>query len=317
MPQSILVTGATGKQGGAVVDALLAKSSSDFEILAVTRDTTSARAKQLANKSPIIKLIKGDLNDIPALFATARAASSSSTSPAPIWGVYSVQATPVSDKTATHESEVKQGKELVDQSIKEGVTHFVYSSVDRGGDEKSWTTPTDVKHFVTKHEIELHLRDTVDKSSSSMGWTILRPVAFMDNLSPGFGYKVFISALRDTLPADKPLQWVATKDIGVFAAEAFANPSKWNRKAVGLAGDSLTHEQLSQSFNKATGAPVGTTFGFLGGALKWAVADMGSMINWFGREGYGADIKALKQVHPGLMSMEDWLRQSAFVQGAK
>ncbi|KAK4683266.1 hypothetical protein QC764_123560 [Podospora pseudoanserina] len=81
--------------------------------------------------------------------------------------------------------------------------------------------------------VEQHLRKNATRT---MGWTILGPVIFMDNPPPGLAGKVFMTLLRDTLGRDKPLQWIATRDIGFFAAEAFHNPEEWNKKATGLAG---------------------------------------------------------------------------------
>lgn len=299
MSRALLITGATGQQGGAVIDALLAKRNSDFTILAVTRNPESASAKRLAAKSPSIKVVEGDLHAVPALFSSAKTAAGTM----PIWGVYSVQVS--MGKDASLESEVQQGTALVDESIKNGVKHFVYSSVERGGEERSWNNPTPVPHFITKHKIEHHLRDST--VNNGMGWTILRPVAFMDNLQPGFPGKIFLTLLRDTLRG-KPLQWIAAPDIGYFGAEAFRNP------AVSLAGDELTFTELSKVFEKATGSPAATTFGLFGTALKYGFKEMGTMVTWFKDEGYGADIAALKKVHPGLMNMETWLKtKSAFV----
>jgi uncharacterized protein YbjT (DUF2867 family) len=305
MSRAILITGATGKQGGAVINALLAKDSSDFLLLAVTRNRDSPAAKKLAAKSSIIKLIEGDLDSIPALFQAAKQAAGT----VPIWGVYSVQLS--MGKGVTLEGEVRQGKGLIDESIKAGIKHFVYSSVDRGGDEKSWTDATVVPHFKTKHEIEHHLRDSTSNGKSSMNWTILRPTAFMENLEPVFATKIFLTMIRDTLK-DKPLQWVATEDIGYFAAEAFTTPETWSKKAISITGDELTFVQLSEAFEHATGGPAGTTFGILGKALKVGVKEIGIMVNWFRDEGYGADLTKVRQLNPGIKTMEQWVKNSAF-----
>ncbi|KAF5022841.1 hypothetical protein F66182_5135, partial [Fusarium sp. NRRL 66182] len=306
MSRAILVTGATGKQGSAIINALLAKKSSDFLILAATRSKDSAGAKRLAAKSSNIKLVEGDLDSIPALFSAAKEAAST----VPLWGVYSVQLS--MGKGVTLEGEVQQGKGLVDQAIKAGIHHFVYSSVDRGGDETSWEDPTPVPHFKTKHEIEHYLRDSTADGESNMGWTILRPVAFMENLEPGFQTKVFLTMIRNTLK-DRPLQWVATEDIGFFGAEAFSDPEQWNKKAISIAGDELTFAQLSEAFEKATGSPAGTTFSFLGSALKYAVTELGIMADWFRDVGYGADLAKLRQLNPGTKTMEEWVKNSAFM----
>lgn len=303
MSKVILVTGATGKQGGSVIDALVELPNvSDYTILALTRDASSGGAKKLAAKSPSIKLVEGNLDDVPGLFKAATEVAKQS-----IWGVYSVQIS--MGKGVTFDSEVNQGTNLVDESVKNGVKHFVYSSVERGGDEKSWDNPTPIPHFQTKQIIEVHLRD----HAGDMGWTILRPVAFMDNLAPGFPSKVFVTALQNHLGSSKPLQWVAASDIGWFAAQAFAKPEEWNHKALGLAGDELTVPALQKAFENGTGSPLGTTFSFLGSALTWGVAELGHMIGWFGEHGYKADVQNLRTIHPGLMNMETWLvKKSSF-----
>lgn len=81
----IIVTGATGKQGGALIDALLSSpKSEEYLLLAVTRNPESGSAKKLADKG--VKLVKGDMDDVPALFVAAKEVAG-----APIWGVFSVQ----------------------------------------------------------------------------------------------------------------------------------------------------------------------------------------------------------------------------------
>jgi uncharacterized protein YbjT (DUF2867 family) len=83
--RALLITGATGKQGGSLVNALL-KANAPFEILALTRNAQSASAQKLLQKSSKIKLVTGDFNAIDDIFRQAKKAST-----APIWGVFSVQ----------------------------------------------------------------------------------------------------------------------------------------------------------------------------------------------------------------------------------
>ncbi|KAF4539862.1 uncharacterized protein LTHEOB_9674 [Lasiodiplodia theobromae] len=309
MSRALIITGATGKQGSSVIDAILTRNRLPHTtILALTRDARSPSAQRLAAKSPTIKLLEGDLNDVPGLFASAARLAGAST---PLWGVYSVQVS--MGKGVTLEGEVRQGKGMVDEALRAGVSHFVYSSVERGGDERSWDNPTDVPHFRTKWEIERYLRDQAAAKGDKMGWTVLRPSIFMDNLEPGFPGKLFMTSLRDTM-GDKPLQWVATKDIGVFGAMAFEEPEKWNHRAVGLAGDMVDFDQLDTIFTRVTGKPVGTTFGLLGKALKHGVKEVGTMLDFFKNEGYKADIQELRKEYPGMMDLETWLKtQSKFV----
>lgn len=305
MSRGILVTGATGKQGGATVDALLASpsGSSDFTILAVTRSPNSASAQSLISKSPNIKILSGDLNDVPGLFNSAKAVHSN------IWGVFSVQV-PMGKGQTTQTEEI-QGKALVDEALKHGIKQFVYSSVERGGEKTSFDNPTPIPHFISKHNIEHHL---VEKAQGTdMNYTILRPVAFMENWSSGFFGKMFGAMWSSALPADRKLQLISVQDIGYFAAQAFTNPDQYRNRAVGLAGDELTLDQANKIFMEKTGSPAPATYGFLGAGLMWGVKEVGTMFGWFRDVGYGVDIPALKKEHPGLLSLGDWIeKHSAF-----
>lgn len=82
---AILITGATGKQGGSVIKSLLAQNA-PFDILAVTRSAQSAAAQSLARLSPKIRIVEGNLDNPAALFESAKRQTES-----PIWGVFSVQ----------------------------------------------------------------------------------------------------------------------------------------------------------------------------------------------------------------------------------
>ncbi|KAK1828028.1 NAD(P)-binding protein [Podospora conica] len=302
---TILVTGATGNQGGAVINALLQpREGFNPLILAATRNESSPAAQRLAALSPRIRLVEGDLDDVNKLFYDAEDAAGDRR---PIWGVYSVQ---VSRGTGvTPESEIKQGKDLVDMAMRYGVQHFVYSSVERGGDLHSWTNPTPVTHFQPKYHIENHLvsacNDTT-QNEQQMTWTILRPVAFMENLAADFKTKVFITALRNHLGDRKEMQWVSTADVGFFAAEAFRDAEKWKGRAVGVAGDEMTMPRMLEVLERTTGRAA-TTYWPLGSLLTTMVKELGSMIGWFASEGYKADVMARRKDHPGLLTMEQWL----------
>jgi uncharacterized protein YbjT (DUF2867 family) len=293
--QTVLVTGATGKQGGAVVDCL--SKNGNFQVLAVTRNSNGSAAKGLVEKYPNLKLVEGDMDDTPKLFKTARDVAGKD-----IWGVFSVQIS--QGKGVTAEGEIRQGKAMIDESIKTGVKSFVYSSVERGGDEESWDNQTPIEHFKTKYFIERHLREN---AKESMKWTILRPVALMENLTPGFPTTVFFTAMKNAI-GSKPMQWVATYDVGRFAEKAFSNPDKFNRMAIGLAGDQMTFSEMSDVLKSTTGSPAGTTYWFFASALRWAVPDIAVMLDWFGSDGYQVNIPELREVDPELMDFKTWLK---------
>ncbi|KAF2004775.1 NAD(P)-binding protein [Amniculicola lignicola CBS 123094] len=300
MSKAILVVGATGKQGGAVVNALL-KANTNIQILAVTRDAKSTSAQKLQQKSSKIKLVTGDMKNVPGIFKTAKEATQ-----LPIWGTFSVQ-------VLFGPEEERQGKSMIDEAVKNDVKHFVYTSVDRGGD-RSDEDPTIVPHFITKHNIEKHLYQK--SQESGMTYTVLRPVAFMDNLTPNFFGKVFTTAWQSSLGKTKKLQLVATSDIGFFAAEAFLKPEEWKGRKISLAGDELTFDQAKSIFEKKTGKTLPTTFTFLTRIILYMVKEFGLMYKWFGDVGYEADIQAVKTINPRVKDFGTWLEtESAWKSG--
>lgn len=214
------------------------------------------------------------------------------------------------DKALVPKYEETQGKALVDAAVTHEVEFFVYSSVDRGGEQRSFTNPTNVSHFTTKHHIEQHLLAACSSKGSTMKWVILRPVAFMENLVPGFGAKVMATAWRTVIGQKKPLQLVSTRDIGWFAAQAFLKPEDYAGRSISVAGDELTFRQADAVFQKSVGHGMPQTWWFLTCLIMSLASDVGSMIRWFAAEGYGSDIDALRAEHPGLLSFADWLKES-------
>lgn len=163
--KNILVTGATGKQGREVIAALFASPQRpDITIWGLTRDTSSTPAQDLIKKFPQLHLIQGNFGDCPAVLKAVNGL---------VWGVFSVQTQ--LGKGQNVETEEKYGKDMVDAAIEHGVEHFVYTSVERSGD-----TPTEIPHFISKHNIEEHLKSRCP--GSQMSYTILRPVSFMENM---------------------------------------------------------------------------------------------------------------------------------------
>lgn len=203
--------------------------------------------------------------------------------------------------------EEAQAKPLIDESIKNGVEHFVFNSVERGGPEKSEKNPTNVEHFASKHRIEEYLKER-SGNGSKMSYTILRPVAFMENLNPGFFGKAFASMWSGL--GDKPLQLISVHDIGLFGARAFTDPSYKNR-AIGLAGDELTLAQGKKVFKDTMGFELPETYGFVGSGIVWMVKEVGTMFNWFKNEGYEVDIQALRKEEPRLQDLSKWLKESS------
>lgn len=180
-------------------------------------------------------------------------------------------------------------------------------------------------HFVSKHNIEHHLVDQAAAAAAAatssaggnggsaptpMTWTILRPVAFMDNFTPGFGTKIMTTGMRVTLQG-KPIQLVAARDIGWFAAQAFLQPKAYAGRSVTLAGDEVTLADLRAVFKQKTGRDMPETFQFVARIVFWLSTEFGSMFRWFHDEGFGAELAALRKEHPGLQSWGAWLENES------
>jgi uncharacterized protein YbjT (DUF2867 family) len=246
MSRSILVTGATGKQGGAVIDALLALPTT-FDILALTRNPSSESSKALSAKYPAVKVIGGDLDEPASIFH--------SLSPKP-WGVFALQLS--MGPGATTEREVAQGKALIDASIANGVKHYVQASAARTGNPP---VATPVPVLQTKHEIEKYLFEKT--RGSDMTYTVLRPTVFFENLKfDNVEGPTFAAVMKYYIPASKAVPYISTADIGWFAADAFANPDKYKNLAFDLMGDAMTYSEFESRFKAKTGKPLPLPWGW-------------------------------------------------------
>src|SRR2546423_9985569 len=108
--RTILITGVTGNQGGAVAQAL---QGAGFRLRGLTRKPDSERAAALARQG--VDIVKGDLDDE----ATLRGALAGA------WGVFGVQ----NAGEAGPEREEQQDKRLAKLAREAGVEHYVYTSV--------------------------------------------------------------------------------------------------------------------------------------------------------------------------------------------
>lgn len=275
--KKVLVTGATGHQGGAVARHLLDRG---FHVLALTRDPTKMSARELAMRGA--ELIRGDLDDPAALSRMLVG----------LYGVFSVQAF----GEGGIEREIRQGIDLADVALESGVKHFIYSSV--GGADRQ----TGIPHFESKWEIEQHIREI------GLPYTILRPVYFMENFQDTMHDQILGGTLPQPLDPGRSLQMIAVEDIGGFAALAFEHPGKWLGQEVELAGDEKTMPQVAQIFMRLLGRQVKFVQVPWDQFSKYSGEEIARMYRWFNDYGYQCDIAALRSEYPHLATLEDTLR---------
>jgi len=260
--RTVLITGATGHQGGAVARVLAGKG---FDIRALTRKPGSEAAQAVARTGA--QIVPGDLNDAASLKKALAGA----------WGVFAVQNT----WEAGVEGEEEQGKRLATLAREAGVQHFVYTSV--GSADRT----TGIPHFENKFRIEGTVRSLKFPSH-----VILRPVFFMENLTSAW----FLNG--DTLAAAMPpatvLQMIAVEDIGKFGARAFTDAAKLAGREIDIAGDAVTMPQAAAALSKGLGRTI-TFVSIPIAEVRKNSADMAIMLEWFERVGYDADIAGLER----------------------
>jgi uncharacterized protein YbjT (DUF2867 family) len=258
----ILVTGATGQQGGAIARELLARG---HRVRAMTRKPEGDPARELSSQGA--EVVAGDLDDE----ASIRRALSGA------WGAFSVQ----NSWEAGVEGEETQGKRFAKAAKEAGIQHFVYTSVgsaDRG---------TGIPHFENKFRIEETVRGLGFPSH-----VILRPVFFMENwLSPLSKPAIDGGKLAMGMKPETVLQQIAVADIGKYGLWAFENPEKLNRREIDIAGDALTMPQTAKVISEAKGKPV-EFFQVPIEEVRKGNSHFAAMLEWFDRVGYDVDIPA-------------------------
>ena len=275
--RTILITGVTGHQGGAVARALL---SSGYRLRGLTRKPQGEHATALARQG--IDIVTGDLDDE----VTVRRALAGA------WGVFGVQNT----WEAGVEREEAQGKRLATLAREAGVEHYVYTSVG------SANTRTGVPHFDNKWRIEETVRGLRFPSH-----VILRPVFFMENLLAP--YSLQGDTLSSALGPDTKLQMIAVDDIGWFGARAFTDAAALNRREIDIAGDARTMREAARILTDALGRPITFAQTPIEQVRQYS-EDTALMVEWFERVGYNADIADLeREFGRALTKLPDWARR--------
>jgi uncharacterized protein YbjT (DUF2867 family) len=281
--RTILITGVTGKQGGAIAQAL---QGTGFRLRGLTRKPESEQAAALARQG--VDIVKGDLDHE----ATLRRALAGA------WGVFGVQNT----GEAGVEREEAQGKRLATLAREAGVEHYVYTSV--GSAHKR----TGVPHFDNKWRIEETVRGLRFPSH-----VILRPVFFMENLVAPFSLQG--STLAWALQPGTKLQMIAVDDIGWFGARAFTHAAALNRREIDLAGDVRTMPEAAEMLTKALGRPIAFEQAPIEPVRQYS-KEMALMLEWFDRVGYSSDIAGLeREFGRPLTKLPDWAHRHALPNG--
>lgn len=274
----VLVTGATGQQGGAVAEALMGRG---HRVRALTRNPDSDKARELAARGAAV--VQGDLLDLRSLRAAARGVDA----------IFAVS-TPFEQGT---EVETEQGLNIAEVAKEVGIAHLVYASVgsaDRG---------TGIPHFDSKFRVEQQIREL------GVPFTIIGPVFFMENWrGPWFFPALEQGAVALALPPGRRLAHVALEDIGEFAALVFERREQFIGKRIDIASDNLSGGRIAELLS----GKLGRRFAFQQipiEAMREQSADFARMFEWFDDVGYAVDLDFLRSEYPevGWTSFEDWV----------
>jgi uncharacterized protein YbjT (DUF2867 family) len=260
----ILVTGATGQQGGAVVDHLL---ETEHDVYGLTRDPSSAAARALADRG--VTIVEGDTRD------AARMADCCA-------GMDAAFLVTTFFETGT-DDEMAQGEAFATAAAEAGVDHLVFSSV--GGADRD----TGLAHFESKWAVERHIADL------GIDATVLRPVFFMQNFESMLGGEITAGRLPMPLDSGVELQLVDVGDIGRVAAMAFDDPERFVGATVELAGDERTLESMAEAFGDHLGIEVEPIHVDVEDYRAEAGDELADMFRWFNEVGYDTDIGRLSE----------------------
>jgi uncharacterized protein YbjT (DUF2867 family) len=272
---SVLVSGATGKQGGALARALLAHKQA---VYALTRKPDSRGAREIERLGA--RIITGDFDDQASIVKAARGIDT-----------FFVMSTSFEKGP---EAEAKQGIAVLDAAKAAGVKHIVYTSVASADKE------TGIPHFESKYKIETHLR------SLGIPFSIIAPVSFFENiLSP-----MSIPNLKKNIYAgigNKRMQMIAVENIGEFAGFVIENIQEFAGKRIDIAGDEISGNEVAEILTHTTGRRIS----FIEQSIEEigrVSRDLAKMYDWINEHGYSADIKGLRERYPRIawLHFADW-----------
>ena len=273
---TVVVTGSTGKQGGAVARGLLERG---HQVRAITRDVNSSQAKALANAGA--SLVAASLDDTAAIKKALEGATSLFSVTLPYGG------------TA---AETREGIAAADAAKAAGV-HLVFTSV------ASANLQTGVPHFDSKYEVEKHI------AKIGVRATILAPASFMENL-----YFIKDQLAKGIyavpLPPTRVLPQVAVADIGAVAVRVLEDAGRFTGKRFDLAGDELNGNESVAILSRVVGRPFTYFQVPLDVVRQHMGEDAAKMYAWFDESGFKVDRALIRRELPDVTfhNFESWAK---------
>ncbi|KAI9754394.1 MAG: hypothetical protein M4579_004732 [Chaenotheca gracillima] len=309
MSKVLVIFGATGQQGGSLVDYVLNDPtlSKEFKVRAVTRDVSKPAAQALSKKG--VEVVAGDVDDHESLAKVMHGAHT----------IFGVTVTVYDERTK--EREVSQGRAMGDAAVAAGAQYFIFSTLSNAGEISGGKYAT-VEHFDGKAEVEAYIRTLPIKSA------FFAPGSFMQNFTnmmmtpQPMGDGTYAIANVVTPQTQLPLIEI-TADTGKYVGAILAEPDKYEGKVFAAATKLYSFEEIVEAMSKATGKtvkynqlPESVMRGFLPPA---AAEDLIQMFYWFQDYGYyGPQSKELiewaaQNARGKLTTLEEYLVKNPLV----
>lgn len=294
----ILVTGATGLQGGAVANEALRQG---FKVRILVRDENSSKAKELIQKGA--EAVVGNFDNPNSLENAMKHVDA----------VFSVPISGVD--TVETDRERKQAYALIQSALKSGVKQFVHTSVaatSRYSEFPKWGTGYWFeKYWTDKWDIEEAVR-----SAGFPAWTIVKPAAvmnnFIDEVKVASMYPLLKQGEIQTVTfADTCIDHIAIEDVAAFVCAAFANPEKFNKHNIELAAESLSYKKIAEIISEVTGKEIKVSTLSEEEALAEGTHPLSVRgQQWDKVAGYNVDIDLLKTYNIKLTSFKEFVEKN-------
>ncbi|MGC7096052.1 NmrA family NAD(P)-binding protein [Amycolatopsis lurida] len=291
----VLVTGATGRQGGATARALLAAG---VPVRALVRDPGRARAIEALGA----ELVTGNLHDRESVTRAAKGARA----------VFSVQQAPFTENGFDFDAEVVQGVNLVEGAKAAGVPQFVHTSVSGAGQHVE--APGWAEGRWSAMEPTLGAKSAIQDRVREAGfarWTLLKPAFFMENFLPSMKFLFPRGIEGGLVSVVKPathLSLIAVEDIGGAAVAAIADPDRFHQVELELAGDYLPMKEIAEVLSRVLGTPLSAPDMTEEEAFAAGMPGMGASHEWLNVVGQPARPRFAKDLGLALTGFEDWAR---------
>lgn len=298
IPAPVLVTGATGRQGGATVRALRAAG---VPVRALVRGPATDRARAVAALG--VELVTGDLGDRDSVVRAAEG----------VRAVFSVQMPPLGPAGFDFAGEVTQGVNLVEGARAAGVPQFVHTSVTGAGqhvEAPGWADGRWASIAPTLNA-KSAIQDRV-RAAGFPHWTLLKPGFFMENLLPSMAFlfpRGVEGGLVSVLRPETRLSLVAVEDIGRAAAAAIADPQRFDRIELELASDHLSMAEIAEVLSRALGVRLSAPQMTEREALAAGMPAMGAHHEWLNAVPQPGRPRYARELGLPLTSFDTWAQE--------